>query len=218
MGDHTLYLLPGVATDRRVYQNLDLKGHPVRHLDWEAPQRGESISDYARRMADRIDPATNPILVGYSFGGMVSIEMAKHIKPAATIILASIKHYHERPFQMWFTSSLRLNKFVPTRYGKRVRPVYSWLNEPRTKDERRFIKSMARSLSDKHTDWAVDQALQWRNTEEIPRIHHIHGTRDRIFPIRYVRGCVPIRGGSHLMLLNKGQEISEHILRILDKA
>ena len=218
MGDHTLYLLPGVATDRRVYRKLDLQGRPYKFLDWEEPLKGESISQYARRMADRIDPHTNPILVGYSFGGMVSIEMAKHIRPAATIILASIKHYHERPFQMWFTSSLRLNKAIPTSFGKRVRPVYSWLNEPRTREERRFIKTMARALCHRHTDWAVDQALQWRNADNIPRVHHIHGTRDRIFPIRYIRRCKPIQGGSHLMLLNKAPEISEHILRIVDKA
>lgn len=218
MGNYTLYLLPGVATDRRVYGEVDLKGYPVRYLDWENPKKKESIQDYAARMVQRIDPDTNPILVGYSFGGMVSIEMAKQIQPAATIILSSIKHYMERPFQMWFTSSLRLNKAVPTWFGKRVSPVYTWLNQPQNRSEKKFIQSMAKDLSDRHTDWAVDQALQWRHADPLPRIHHIHGTRDRIFPIRYIKRCTSIEGGTHLMLLNKGKEIGEQILRIVDRA
>lgn len=218
MGDYTLYMLPGVATDRRVYEQLDLNGYPVRYLDWQTPRKGEQIAEYAERMAAHIDPHTNPILVGYSFGGMVSIEMAKHIKPAATIILASIKHYHERPMTMLLGSSLRLNRAVPTRLGKRISPVYNWLNEPRSREERRFIQTMARELCDRHTDWAVDQALSWRHSDSTPRLHHIHGTRDRVFPIRYIKNCTPIRGGSHLMLLNKSKEISEQILRIVDRA
>lgn len=58
-----------------------------------------------------------------------------------------------------------------------------------------------------HTDWAIHQAVNWRHEAHTPRLFHIHGDQDRIFPIRYIRNCIPVRGGTHLMLLNKGKKL-----------
>ncbi|HEX2899158.1 MAG TPA: hypothetical protein VHS96_05485, partial [Bacteroidia bacterium] len=77
------------------------------------------------------------------------------------------------------------------------------------------IRLMKENLNPAHTDWAIHQAVSWRHETHTPRLFHIHGDQDRIFPIRYIRNCIPVRGGTHLMLLNKGKEISAHIDRIV---
>jgi pimeloyl-ACP methyl ester carboxylesterase len=210
-----LHLIPGVATDRRVFAALDLPDYEVEFLDWIPPHRGESIVAYARRMAERITDES-PILVGYSFGGMVAIEMAKHLPDATVILISSIKHYHERPMTMWLTSSLKLHRLVPTQVGKEFEFAYKWMNAPQNKDEHAFIELMRNEIDHHHTDWAIDQAVSWRHNSHTPRLYHIHGDQDRIFPIRYIRNCIPIRGGTHLMLLNKGTEISSHIRKIVE--
>ena len=74
---------------------------------------------------------------------------------------------------------------------------------------------MKSDLDPVHTDWAIHQAVNWRHEAHTPRLFHIHGDQDRIFPIRYIRNCIPVRGGTHLMLLNKGEEIGAHIVRIM---
>ena len=89
------------------------------------------------------------------------------------------------------------------------------MNDPQNALEREFIRVMRRELNHEHTDWAIDKAVNWRHDHHIPRLYHIHGDQDRIFPIRYIRNCIPVRGGTHLMLLNKGPEISRHIDRIV---
>jgi hypothetical protein len=89
------------------------------------------------------------------------------------------------------------------------------MNDPQSKDEHAFIQEMRRDLDHEHTDWAIHQAVSWRHDDHTPSLYHIHGDKDRIFPIRYIQNCVPVRGGTHLMLLNKGSEISAHIMRIL---
>ncbi|MFN8393218.1 MAG: alpha/beta hydrolase [Bacteroidia bacterium] len=213
--ERKLYFIPGVATDRRVFAHLDLPGYTTTYLDWVRPRRGESIEEYAARNVERLEGDENPVLIGYSFGGIVAIEMAKHLPGAIVIIISSIKDYRERPIGMWLTSSLRLHRLVPTDIGKEFDFAYKWMNDPQTPHEHAFIDTMKRDVDPVHTDWAIHQAVSWRHAHHTPRLYHIHGDQDRIFPIRYIRNCIPVRGGTHLMLLNKGKEISAHIDRIL---
>ena len=37
---------------------------------------------------------------------------------------------------------------------------------------------------------------------------HIHGNKDEIFPIKYIKNCIVIEGGTHVMILNKAKRIS----------
>ena len=213
---HTLYFIPGVATDSSVFAALELQQYDRVYLEWERPKRGETISDYAKRFAQQIDPADNPILVGYSFGGIMAIEISKHIPIAAIILVSSIKHYMERPVAMLLTSTFSLNRIMPARLGRNFRFAYTWLNDPQNAAERIFIDQMARKMDSQHTDWAISNALSWRHHHPVKHLYHIHGDADRIFPVRYIHGpFIRIRGGSHLMLLNKGPEISRHIHRIV---
>jgi pimeloyl-ACP methyl ester carboxylesterase len=215
--DRRLYFIPGVATDRRVFAEVPLPGYEKVYLDWIPPREGEGIEGYAQRMAERVEGKA-AVLIGYSFGGIVAIEMAKHLEDATVIIVSSIKNYRERAFGMWLTSSLGLHRLVPAAVGKELGFAYTWMNDPQSPAERNFIQLMKDSLDPVHTDWAIDQAVQWRHEGHTPRLFHIHGDQDRIFPIRYIRNCIPIRGGTHLMLLNKGREIGLHIDRIVQAA
>jgi len=217
MSEHKIYLVPGVATDRRVYRALDLQGRPFEYLDWLEPEKKETIEHYAERMAERVDPNCTPVILGYSFGGMVSIEMAKLLNPTATIVMASIKHYQERPMAMFFMSMVGLHRAMPSRIGKRFAPIYKWMNDPRNEDEHFFIENCVKDMCHKHTDWALHQAINWRNEWQPRNLHHIHGTDDRIFPYRYIKNAIPIQGGSHLMMLNRSEEINQKINQIIDR-
>jgi pimeloyl-ACP methyl ester carboxylesterase len=213
--ERRLYLIPGVATDRRVFAGLELGGYDQVHLDWIQPQKAESIRSYAERMVARLDGDQSPILIGYSFGGLIAQEMAKLVPEATVILISSIKSYRERPMGMWLTASFGLHRVLPSEIGKEFRFAYTWMNDPQNEEERAFIRKMREELNHHHTDWAIDQAVNWRHDDHTPRLFHIHGDRDRIFPIRYIRNCIPVRGGTHLMLLNKAPEITAHIHRIV---
>ena len=213
--EQRLYFIPGVATDRRVFANLELSEYEKVFLDWLQPQANESIQAYAKRMADRVDLDVTPVLLGYSFGGMMAIEMAKHLPDATVILISSIKNYKERALSMMLTSSFSLHKLFPAKVGKDFSFAYKWMNDPQSKEEHDFIHEMRSELNHAHTDWAIHQAVNWKHDHHTPALYHIHGDRDRIFPIRYIDNCIPVRGGTHLMLLNKGPEISAHIDRIV---
>lgn len=213
--ERKLYLIPGVATDHRIFAALHLPHYEVVYLDWMQPLRNESLAAYAQRMLAHLQGDEAPILIGYSFGGIVAQEMAKLLPHATVILISSIKSYTERPLGMMLTSYLGLHRFFPAEIGKEFRFAYTWMNDPQDAVERAFIRLMKDELNHHHTDWAIDKAVNWRHNGHIPRLYHIHGDNDRIFPIRYIRNCIPVRGGTHLMLLNKGPEIGRHIHRIV---
>ncbi|OFY90429.1 MAG: hypothetical protein A3K10_02120 [Bacteroidetes bacterium RIFCSPLOWO2_12_FULL_31_6] len=65
---------------------------------------------------------------------------------------------------------------------------------------------------------AVHCVVKWRNKIRPENLIHIHGTSDRVLPKRKVVGCdYTIKGGTHFMIINKGEEISEIINKELEK-
>ncbi|PHO00078.1 alpha/beta hydrolase, partial [Rhodobacteraceae bacterium 4F10] len=51
--------------------------------------------------------------------------------------------------------------------------------------------------------------LHWKQEESIPGIIHIHGKKDEVFPIKYIKNSIEIENGTHVMILNKAKTISE---------
>ena len=51
----TLYFLPGLAADRRLYNGYRFPEHDVRFLDWVEPLGRESLNEYSYRLAKEVD-------------------------------------------------------------------------------------------------------------------------------------------------------------------
>ncbi|MGB0368421.1 MAG: hypothetical protein ACPGD8_03385, partial [Flavobacteriales bacterium] len=49
------------------------------------------------------------------------------------------------------------------------------------------------------------------------RIAHIHGTIDRMFPIKRIKNPIKVHGGTHLMVYVKGDEVTRLILQELKR-
>jgi len=56
--------------------------------------------------------------------------------------------------------------------------------------------------------WAIDKIVNWTNTTQPRNVFHIHGTSDRILPIKFVSCDIKIKDGGHLMILNKADQLS----------
>jgi hypothetical protein len=63
----------------------------------------------------------------------------------------------------------------------------------------------------------MGRIVVWKN-EQIPdNLVHIHGTKDNIMPIRYIKNCIRVKGGGHLMIYQKAAQISQLINTIIDR-
>ncbi len=214
----TIYLIPGVGANDKIFQNLELPGYEVVHLKWPKHKKNENIESYVKKLLPQIKKDTRAILIGQSFGGLVAIELSKLINPYKTIIISSIKTYHERPIKLLFLNSIKFHRLVPGKLVVRFRFWMNWLLGKLTSQDLEMIEEMLRNADIEFNEWAVDQVIHWKNEDVSDNLIHIHGTRDRIFPHFYIKDAVWIKGGTHFMVVNRAKEISKIIKKELTSA
>jgi len=63
--------------------------------------------------------------------------------------------------------------------------------------------------------WAFYTILHWKKTYKSQNLYHIHGDADKIFPPKYITDFIPIKNGTHLMIIIKAKEISKVLQEII---
>lgn len=210
----TIYCISGLGADERAFSKLNIKDFELKVIRWLMPLPGEALPDYATRMRQGIND-DNPILMGLSFGGMLCTEIAKQIPVQKIIIVSSIKSSKELPFWMKAVAKLRLNKLMPMQSTKLTQPVQNKMLGVVSADEKKLVASLRKAADVKYTNWAVNQAINWKNDWQHPAIFHIHGDKDNMFPIKYIKADYTIKDGGHFMIMNKAAEVSSCINAIL---
>jgi pimeloyl-ACP methyl ester carboxylesterase len=184
------------------------------YLPWILPIKEEPIEQYAKRMSEGITDQ-NPILMGLSFGGMISIEIAKLIAVDKVILISSIKSADELPGWMKRSGKLNLNRLFPMRSFPILEPFENFFLGVTQPDEKAMVRSYRKNAPQLYTNWAINEVLHWRNTWHPPVVFHIHGDKDKMFPIKKVTPTHIVKGGGHFMIMNKAAEISRFINAII---
>lgn len=210
----TIYCISGLGADERSFSNLILEGHEIVFLPWLTPLPKETITAYATRMSKSVT-TENPILMGLSFGGMICIEISKLISVEKVILISSIKSTNELPRWLKVIAGLRLNKLLPMRSFKIIEPIQHRVIGISTPEEKALVRSFRKNATQVYMDWAINEAIKWRNDWQPPSIFHIHGDADKVFPIKYITPNFIIKDGGHFMIINKAAEVNAALKKIL---
>jgi pimeloyl-ACP methyl ester carboxylesterase len=202
-----LYVFSGLGADERAFRFIDFSGFDVTFIKWIAPEREESLDHYARRLARQIETPF-PVFLGLSFGGIVAAEVARFIEPRKIILLSSVQTYLEVPFYYRWIGSLRLHECLPSALLKKPNSVTNWFFGAENGEDKNLLAEIVRDTEASFLNWALDKIVHWKNTRRHENVTHIHGTRDRIFPVEYTNANVRIEGGGHFMVANRAEEIS----------
>lgn len=82
--------------------------------------------------------------------------------------------------------------------------------------EQQLLKQILNDTDAIFLKWAMDKVVHWTNQTHTKNIFHIHGTSDRILPLRFVNCDTTINKGGHLMTLNKAEALNKIIRQQLD--
>jgi len=206
----TVYFISGQAADEKIFENLSLPSNiTIRHVHWIEPLPKEDMLHYCNRLSEQIDTSDTIVLVGVSFGGIVSIELNKIIHPKEVIIISSIATKHELRPIFKLVKLLKLQKIVPPQIYKLYSPILNWYFGATTPREKELMRLYVKSATKNFMKWATNEILNWKNETRPSNFFHIHGTRDRIFPHRRTNADIKIKNGSHLMIHNHSEEISK---------
>ncbi|WP_298476803.1 alpha/beta hydrolase [uncultured Maribacter sp.] len=211
-----VYLMPGMAANPSIFKNIDLpKTHfEVYWLEWFIPEKGMSLEDYALAMCSKVTHA-NPVLLGVSFGGMLVQEMAKHIVCRKVIVVSSVKSKAELPKRMLFAKYTKVHKLLPTGLVNNVELLAKYaFGETATKRVALYEEYL--SVRDKrYIDWAIDQIVNWNPIKSPEGLIHIHGDKDPVFPIHYIKKCIPVKNGTHTMIIHRAKWFNERLPAII---
>ncbi|SHI83038.1 Pimeloyl-ACP methyl ester carboxylesterase [Arenibacter nanhaiticus] len=211
-----VYFMPGMAANASIFENIRLPGEvfELHFLEWKIPKKNESLEEYAVRM-NTLVKHPNAVLVGVSFGGILVQEMAKHIAVKKVIIISSVKLASELPRRMIFAKYTKVHKLLPTGMVNNIELMAKYaFGETATKRLKLYQQYL--SVRDKYyLDWSIDQIVNWKQQGYDNKVVHIHGEKDPVFPITYIRDCVKVKNGTHTMIIHRAKWFNEHLPEII---
>lgn len=213
----TIHCLCGLGADCRMFNRLEVPGYKLNCIEWVRPNPEEPLSHYARRLSPMVDQDAPPILLGVSFGGVMALELSRIVRPALTILISSIRHPTELPWYFRLPGRLRLHRLLPLNTSRFSEFNVRFLNGVREESDIRLLRAMLHDADMHFVRWAIDHLLLWEGCSPEGRIVHIHGTSDRMLPIRFVSPDIRIHRGSHLMAVTEAGAISRAVSDLLQQ-
>jgi pimeloyl-ACP methyl ester carboxylesterase len=205
-----LYFLSGLGADKRVFSKLNLdERFDVHYIDWIKPTKKETLTHYAGRLVAQIDTTQPFQLVGLSFGGIIASELANIVHPEQIIIISSTPTgVPVSRFYRGLTKFLLLSPFAAP-ILKSTNSVTYKLFGANTPELKALLKSVLHDTDSKFLKWALVRMGNWKRAEKPENLYHIHGSSDKLIPIKAVKPDVAIEGAGHLMVYAQAKQISD---------
>ena len=212
-----VYFMPGLAASTSIFEHIKLPEDQFEmfFLEWFLPNDKESIESYAKRMNEKI-LHENPVLIGVSFGGILVQEMAKLIPTNKVIIISSVKSNTEFPPRLKMAKATKVYKILPTQLLANVELLVKYAFGSTIVKKRLKLYEKYLSVRDKkYLDWAIENVLLWPQKSADENTIHIQGDADEVFPIKNIQNCIVVKGGTHIMIINKFKWFNENLPKII---
>lgn len=207
--------MPGLAASSSIFERIALPdAFEIILLEWEIPLENESLKDYAKRISLKINKK-NPVLVGVSFGGILVQEIAEFITVRKVIIISSVKSNLEFPLRMKLAKTTKAYKLIPTNLILNVENLAKFSFGDKVNQRLKLYEKFLSVRDKNYLDWAIEQVILWDRTIVDPKVIHIHGDMDDVFPIKHIKNCIVVKGGTHIMILNKFKWLNENLPKLI---
>ena len=210
--------MPGLAASSLVFENINLKNskYQLHRLDWIQPKKNESINSYCKRLSKKIKHK-EPILLGVSFGGIIVQELDKILNVKKLIIVSSVKTHHEYPVIFKIARDYQLNNALPFGMFDNFVKFSLKLNINKLYKRIDLAERYLTERDERYLEWAVWSLLNWKQGEIREDIIHIHGDKDKVFPINNISNCIKIKGGKHEMIILRAKWFNENLVSLIEE-
>jgi pimeloyl-ACP methyl ester carboxylesterase len=205
----TLYLLPGVGCDHRLFGRLELAGMDVRYLEWPPFPKGCTLEELAQAMRPQVAADRPHILGGVSMGGMVAQELALLTHPRKVILISTWEGPQEFPWHVRVAKVLGLGALIGGFTMRATWPMKRILGQ-RDRATDRLLFDMAVQQTATKIRHGVQAVLRWNGSRWGGPVVRIHGSADHVIPLRFPADHV-VPGGAHIMVLTRAAEISQWV-------
>jgi pimeloyl-ACP methyl ester carboxylesterase len=224
LGAAVLVLLPGLGADARLFEPQRSALPELICPDWLEPRERETLAGYAGRMAEVVRglaPAGRGLILGgVSLGGMLAAEMALVLKPGAVVLIGSALSPEEISGRMRLAA--QLSRWMPVPSGERAeRMARVFLRQigPLRRRDREFLETMIGAVPFSFLRWAAGAMAGWEGVPALAcRVVRIHGSRDRVIPLRRCAERFErfvVEGAGHLPSVSHAEIVNRELSRLV---
>lgn len=211
-----VYFMPGLAASPSIFERIELPKDTfeMHLLEWFLPNKNETLQSYAKRMAEKVKHE-NAVLVGVSFGGVLVQEMAQFLNLKKLIIVSSVKCNAELPRRLKFAKTTKAYKLLPTGLMQDVELLTKFAFGDVLKKKLKLYEQYLHRREKEYLDWAIEQMVCWERVEVDAKVIHIQGDADEVFPVKNIKKFINVKGGTHLMILNRYKWFNQNLPKII---
>ena len=215
-----IYQVSGLGANANAFRNLRLEQDFEQvYIPWLDPEKDETLAHYAERLLDKMNPTEDFLLMGLSFGGIIVQEMNRFINPKHTFLISTVKSRAELPKLFRFSASINAHKIIPMSFLTSDR-TFSYMMMRKlyyTDRDKDNIDDIFEFRNKEYLSWSIHKIVNWEHSTAYheENITHIHGTKDIVFPIEYIKDAIQIEGGTHIMVIQKPKLVSDEINKVL---
>lgn len=206
----TIVLVPGWATDYRIFGNLDLNYNYLMPVDFSPASFADSLSEFLDTLSiGRVS------LFGWSQGGFLALDFAsRNAGKINELILAGMRKRYDREALEKIKPKLTKNKkaflykFYLDCFSAADNEACKWFKSRLLKE---YLDSMSAEQLIEGLDYLSMAGINTEALSGIKKISIFHGSEDRIAPFREaleIKSCLPqaefirIEGSGHFLFLN----------------
>lgn len=211
-----VYFMPGLAASSSIFERIELPKDTfeMHLLEWFLPNKNETLQSYAKRMAEKVKH-DNAVLIGVSFGGVLVQEMAQFLNLKKLIIVSSVKCNAELPRRLKLAKTTKAYKLLPTGLMQDVELLTKYAFGDVLKKKLKLYEQYLHRREKDYLDWAIEQMVCWDRAEVDAKVIHIQGDADEVFPVKNIKNFINIKGGTHLMILNRFRWFNQNLPKII---
>jgi pimeloyl-ACP methyl ester carboxylesterase len=211
-----VYFMPGMAASPGIFKNINLPelNFESYWLEWFVPEKGMTLQEYAAILCREVR-APDPVLIGVSFGGILVQEMAKLLQCRKVIIISSVKCIAELPGRLLFARYTGIHKLLPTSLVNNVEMLTKFAFGETVGKRLELYEEYLGLRDTSYIDWAIDQMVNWKQETYETGLVHIHGEKDAVFPIQHINDCIPVKNGTHTMIIHRYKWFNERLPAII---
>ena len=155
--------------------------------------------------------------MGLSFGGLVAQQIADILKPDYVILISSFRTKDDLKIQFSSGLKLKLHKLMPEMKSEFIGTIVANYLNSGTNQSKSALKAMLSSTDMKLMKWSLEKIYEQNNPLAIDvKKYSLIGSIDRVVKPWKIESTYLVEGGSHFMVYDKAEEISDIIRGIVN--
>ncbi len=211
-----VYFMPGMATGPSIFRRIKLPEESFEciYLEWFLPSKEMSLTQYAEMLSKKIR-RPNPVLIGVSLGGILMQEIAELIPVRKVIIISSIKDESELPRRYVLARRTKVYKLLPTGIVNRLDLLAKYAFGKAVRKRLKLYEEYLTIRDKDYLDWCIDKIVNWKKKPSNLKIVHIQGSKDPVFPVKYIQDYIEVKNGTHAMIIYRYNWFNERLPTII---